>query len=73
MFPLRYCPIQIELELVRNDADAVFADTASTDEHNDNWDASDVQCKCDLLTKLMWHPALKDTASRQADNGQEAS
>ena len=31
LIPLRYCPIQIELELVNNGADAVFVDMASSE------------------------------------------
>ena len=42
MLPLRYCPIEIELELVNAAIDAVGDSTS--------WLISDVQCKCDLLT-----------------------
>ena len=42
MLPLRYCPIEIELELVNAATDAV-GDSLS-------WSINDVQCKCDLLT-----------------------
>ena len=51
LIPLRYCPIQIERELVNNGADAVFVDLfAAGEKYTANWDISDVQCKCDLLT-----------------------
>ena len=42
MLPIRYCPIEIELELVNSAADAVGGATS--------WSISDVQCKCDLVT-----------------------
>ena len=44
--PLRYCPIQIELELVNSFIDAIVIRGA-----NDSalWDISDIQCKVDLL------------------------
>jgi hypothetical protein len=49
LIPLRYCPIQIELELVNQQADAVT--TAPTEGFGNgvNWDITDIQCKCDLL------------------------
>ena len=47
--PLRYCPIQIELELVTSQADAVTIETAEGFANGANWDISDIQCKCDLL------------------------
>ena len=47
--PLRYCPIQIELELVNQQADAVTTETAEGFTNGGNWDISDIQCKCDLL------------------------
>ena len=51
LIPLRYCPIQIELEVVNSGADAVFVDMVTAGEkYIANWDISDVQCKCDLLT-----------------------
>ena len=42
MLPIRYCPIEIELELVNAAIDAVGGATS--------WTISDVQCKCDLVT-----------------------
>ena len=47
LLPLRYCPIQIELELVNSFTDAIVIRDA-----NDSalWNISDIQCKCDLLT-----------------------
>ena len=47
LLPLRYCPIQIELELVNS-----FADATVIRDANDSalWYISDSQCKCDLLT-----------------------
>ena len=50
LLPLRYCPIQIELELVNSQADAVTTETAESFSNGANWDISDIQCKCDLLT-----------------------
>ena len=51
LIPLRYCPIQFELELVNNLADAAFVDTVTAgDKYTANWDISDIQCKWDLLT-----------------------
>ena len=49
LIPLRYCPIQIELELVNQQSDAVT--TAETEGFGNgvNWDITDIQCKCDLL------------------------
>ena len=47
--PLRYCPIQIELELVNQHADAVTTETSNGFQNGTNWDISDIQCKCDLL------------------------
>ena len=50
LIPLRYCPLQIELELVTNGADAVYVNMAGADEkYTFNWDVSDIQCKLDLL------------------------
>uniref|UniRef100_UPI0040494503 hypothetical protein n=1 Tax=Flavobacterium sp. TaxID=239 RepID=UPI0040494503 len=45
--PLRYCPLQIELELVSTMSDA-FVHNDGT--HMGNWDVTDIQCKLDLLT-----------------------
>ena len=51
LIPLRYAPLQIELELVNSGADAVFVDAVTAGEkYTPNWDITDVQCKCDLLT-----------------------
>ena len=47
--PLRYCPIQIELELVNSQADAVSLEVAECFSTGANWEISDIQCKCDLL------------------------
>ena len=49
MIPLRYCPVQIELELVNSQADAVTTETTEGFQNGVNWDISDIQCKCDLL------------------------
>ena len=49
LIPLRYCPIQIELELVNQQADAVTTETSNGFQNGANWDFSDIQCKCDLL------------------------
>lgn len=54
MIPLRFSPIQIELELV-NDAGRplVVSETAGSDgtpAKFKNWNITDIQCKCDLLT-----------------------
>ena len=46
MLPLRYCPIEIELELVNSAVDAVAGSPAQCND----WVISDVQCKCDLVT-----------------------
>ena len=50
LIPLRYCPIQIELELVNHQADAVSPEVAAGFQNGANWDISDIQCKCDLRT-----------------------
>ena len=51
LIPLRDCPIQIELEVVNSGSDAVFVDMVTAGEiYTSNWDITDVQCKCDLLT-----------------------
>ena len=47
LLPIRYCPIQIELELVNNFMDAIIK---RTDNYSDLWNISDIQAKCDLLT-----------------------
>lgn len=46
LLPLRYCPLQIELELVSDGYEAVN----SAGDYSSNWNISDVQIKCDLLT-----------------------
>ena len=50
LLPLRYCPIQIELELVNSQADAVSLEVAQGFSNGAHWDISDIQCKCGLLT-----------------------
>ena len=47
LLPLRYCPIQIELELVNNCMDAIVK---RDDNKPDLSNISDIQCKCDRLT-----------------------
>ena len=47
LLPLRYCPIQIELESVSSFMDAIIKRDVNT---SDLWNISDFQCKCDLLT-----------------------
>ena len=49
LIPLRYCPIQIELELANQQADAVTTETAEGFSNGANWEISDIQCTCDLL------------------------
>ena len=49
LIPLRYCPIQIELELVNQQSDAVTTEPVEGFQNGVNWDISDIQCKCDLL------------------------
>ena len=46
LIPLRYCPIQTELELVNNQLDAVVMRNAYS---SGLWNIYDIQCKCDLL------------------------
>ena len=50
LLPLRYCPIQIELEFVNSQDDAATIGTAEGFTNGAKWDISDIQCKCDLLT-----------------------
>ena len=50
LLPLRYCPIQVELEVVNSGADAVHVGSYNGETHTANWDMTDVQIKCDLLT-----------------------
>ena len=51
LLPLRYCPTQVEVELVNSQADSVTTETAEGFSNGTNWDISDIQCKCDLLTR----------------------
>ena len=46
LLPLRYCPIQIELELASSFIDAIVIRGAY---NSALWNISDIQCKCDLL------------------------
>ena len=48
LLPLRYCPIQIELELVNSGADAVHVGSYNGEAHTANWDITGAQVKCDL-------------------------
>ena len=41
LLPLRYCPIQIELELVNSQADTVTTETAEGSPNGSNWDTND--------------------------------
>jgi len=50
LIPLRYCPLQLELELVNNPADCCFVGTIDTHTYHSNWDITDIQVKADLLT-----------------------
>ena len=51
LIPLRYCPIQIELELVNNLTDPAWSGVSSFGwTYEANWDITEIQCKCDLLT-----------------------
>ena len=50
LIPLRYCPLQIELELVSNAADCMYVGSYKGTNHVSNWGISDIQCKMDLLT-----------------------
>uniref|UniRef100_UPI0040498795 hypothetical protein n=1 Tax=Flavobacterium sp. TaxID=239 RepID=UPI0040498795 len=47
LLPIRYCPIQIELELVNNFMDAIIKRDGNK---SDLWNITDIQAKCDLLT-----------------------
>ena len=49
LIPLRYCPIQIELELVNQQADAVTTVSTEGFQNGVNCAISDIQCRCDLL------------------------
>ena len=44
--PLRYAPLVIELELVNNASDALLSALS----YSQQWNITDTQCKCDLLT-----------------------
>ena len=50
LLPLRYTPLQIELELVNAGGDAVHVGAWEGQANSANWNISDMQCKCDLLT-----------------------
>ena len=50
VIPLRFAPLQIELELVNNSADAVFVGAQDSATMTANWSISEIQCKVDLLT-----------------------
>ena len=50
LLPLRYCPLQIELELVNFGDDAVIAGSLGGYNYGSVWDITDIKCKCDLLT-----------------------
>ena len=50
LLPLRYCPLRIELELVNSQSDAATLENSEGSLNGANWDISDIQCKCDLLT-----------------------
>ena len=49
LLPLRYCPIQTELELTNSGADAVHVGSYNGETHTANWDIIDAQVKCDFL------------------------
>ena len=46
--PIRYCPVQIEVELVSSGGDAVRS--AASDANSLVWSISDVQLKCDVIS-----------------------
>ena len=50
LIPLRYCPLQIELELVNSGSDCMFVGIQNGITSTNKWSISDIQCKCDLLT-----------------------
>ena len=50
LLPPRYCPIQIELELLNSQAGAVSLEVAEGFSNGANLDINSIQCKCDLLT-----------------------
>ena len=49
LIPLRFCPLQLELELVNSGSDAVHVGAWEGQNNSSNWSISDIQCKCDLL------------------------
>ena len=51
LIPLRYCPPQIELELVSDSSDCDYVGPVKNDICNGNWGISNFQCKMDLLTR----------------------
>ena len=50
LLPLRYMPLQIELELLNSGADAVHAGAWQGQNNSANLSITDIQVKCDLLT-----------------------
>ena len=50
LIPLRYCPLQIELELVSSASDCMLMGVHNGYNCTDEWSVSDIQCKMDLLT-----------------------
>ena len=56
LIPLRSCPIQIELERVNQQADAVTTETSNGFQNGVHWDISDIQCKCDYLNSIRHSP-----------------
>ena len=50
LISLRYCPLQIELELVSSASDFMFVGIQNGLTSTDQWGVSDIQCKMDLLT-----------------------
>ena len=50
LIPLRYCPLQIELELVSSASDCMLVGVQNGLTSTDQWIISDIQCKMDLLT-----------------------
>ena len=55
--PLRYCPLQIELELVSSASDCMFVGAQNNITSVDQRGISDIQCKMGLLTP---GPSLQD-------------
>ena len=53
LIPLKYCPLTIELELVTNHLDPIVDPTVAgcvTTDTSTDWQISDVQVKCDIVT-----------------------